>query len=84
MRVYVEHDMTVCHVSNVVELKAGQIVESPLADYLVESDCDVTIEDAPAAPVTPESTPVEAEVPAVEESHTPSTGEPAAEPGSAQ
>jgi hypothetical protein len=59
MRVYVEHDMTVNHNTNVVTLKAGQIVEGPLAVYLVESNCDVTIEsdDRPAPPV--EATPVE-------------------------
>lgn len=55
MRVYVEHDMTVNHVSNVVTLKAGEIIEGPLAAYLVESNCDVTIEsdDRPAPETEP-------------------------------
>lgn len=50
MRVRVEQDMTVNHHFHVVSLKAGQTVEGPLAVYLVESDCDVTIEqdDRPA------------------------------------
>lgn len=79
MRVYVEHDMTVNHVSNVVTLKAGDVVEGPLAVYLVESNCDVTIEqdDRPAG--APESAPVETDTSAVEESHTPGGGEPDAE-----
>lgn len=72
MRVYVEHDMTVCHVSNVVTLAAGAIVESPLADYLVESGCEVTIEqDDRPAPAPVETPPVETSAPAAEESHTP-------------
>lgn len=56
MRVYVEHDMTVNHNTNVVTLKGGEIVEGPLAVYLVESNCDVTIEqdDRPAADPAPE------------------------------
>lgn len=87
MRVYVEHDMTVNHNTNVVTLKAGEVVEGPLAVYLVESNCAVTIEqdDRPAAEP----------VPAAEESHTPGSGEqtetsgaevaePAAEPGAAE
>ena len=45
MRVYVEHDMTVNHNTNVVTLKGGEVVEGPLAAYLVESGCDVTIEE---------------------------------------
>lgn len=84
MRVYVEHDMTVNHISNVVSLKAGDIVEGPLAVYLVESNCDVTVEDVPAA-VNLE------QAPAGEESHTPGSGEPdaeqaepTAEPGAAE
>lgn len=61
MRVYVEADMTVNHNTNVVTLKAGQVVEGPLAVFLVESDCAVTIEhdDRPGATL------------AAEESHTP-------------
>jgi hypothetical protein len=92
MRVYVEHDMTVNHNTSVVTLKAGQIVEGPLAIYLVESDCDVTIEqdDRPGAPVAPvESTPVETAAPTAEESHTPGGEQPEgteapAEPGAAE
>jgi hypothetical protein len=92
MRVYVEHDMTVCHVSQVIELKAGTVVDSPLADYLVESDCDVTIEqdDSPApAPVAVPAS-IETVTPPAEESHTPGSGEQdeapesAAEPGPAE
>jgi hypothetical protein len=81
MRVYVEHDMTVNHNTNVVTLHAGQIVEGPLAVYLVESNCDVTIEsdDRPAAESAPvESTPAEPAAPTVEQSHTPGSGEPGA------
>lgn len=44
MRVYVEADMTVCHGYHVVSLRAGQVVEGPLAVYLAESGCEVTIE----------------------------------------
>ncbi|NUP49004.1 MAG: hypothetical protein HOW97_17115 [Catenulispora sp.] len=75
MRVYVEHDMTVCHVSQVIELKAGALVESPLADYLVESGCDVTIEsdDRPAA--APAPTPVDTGGSTGEQSHTPGAAE---------
>jgi hypothetical protein len=84
MRVYVEHDMTVNHNTSVMTLKAGQIVEGPLAVFLVESDCDVTIEqdDRPAADpapivegeqvVTPQT---EETVPPEGESHTPGTAE---------
>lgn len=83
MRVYVEHDMTVCHLYHVVELKAGTVVESPLADYLVESGCDVTVEDAPAPEQAAEQQAPESGnggAPATEEeSHTPGSGEPAAE-----
>jgi hypothetical protein len=81
MRVYVEHDMTVNHNTNVVTLKAGEIVEGPLAVYLVESNCDVTIEsdDRPAPPV--EATPVETGTGSGEQSHTPGSGEqPAPDP----
>lgn len=76
MRVYVEHDMTVNHNTNVVTLKAGEIVEGPLAVYLVESNCDVTIEsdDRPAAAA--DQPPA---APAAGESHTPGSGEPEAE-----
>lgn len=83
MRVYVEHDMTVNHNTNVVTLKAGEIVEGPLAVYLVESNCDVTVEDVPAA-VNLEQPPAEPGVPAGEESHTPGSGEATAEPGAAE
>jgi hypothetical protein len=86
MRVYVEHDMTVNHNTNVVTLKGGEIVEGPLAVYLVESNCDVTIEQddrpAPAPEQTPtEQTPVET---GAEESHTPGSGEPDPEPAGAE
>lgn len=96
MRVYVEHDMTVNHVSNVVVLKAGEIVEGPLAVYLVESNCDVTIEqdDRPAADPAPKQQPTQGDEkspsdpdPAPEdgetpdqESHTPSGESPEAGP----
>ena len=78
MRVYVEHDMTVNHNTNVVSLRAGQIVEGPLAVYLVESDCDVTIEqdDRPAGAAETGSAPAPDD-----QSHTPGSGEqPATEP----
>lgn len=77
MRVYVEHDMTVNHVSNVVTLKAGEIVEGPLAVYLVESNCDVTIEqdDRPAATAEPAAETPETPVETGAESHTPGSGE---------
>jgi len=45
MRVHVDQDMTVNHNSHVVTLKAGQVVDGPLAVYLVESNCAVTIEE---------------------------------------
>lgn len=61
MRVYVEHDMTVNHNTSVITLKAGQVVEGPLAVFLVESDCAVTIEqdDRPAADPAPEQQPTQ-------------------------
>jgi hypothetical protein len=91
MRVYVEHDMTVNHNTSVVTLKAGQIVEGPLAVYLVESDCDVTIESGDLSAPVPEEAPVE-QVPVetvTEESHTPGGEQPepteaTAEPGAAE
>lgn len=75
MRVYVEHDMTVCHVSNVVTLKAGQIVEGPLATYLVDSGCNVTVEDAPAPPSAAEGQQGAGGAASTQESHTPGSGE---------
>jgi hypothetical protein len=93
MRVYVEHDMTVNHSTSVVSLKAGQIIEGPLAVYLVESNCNVTIEqdDRPAQADPASAVPVEAVAPTGEESHTPGSGdqdpepaELAAEPGPAE
>jgi hypothetical protein len=93
MRVYVEHDMTVNHNTNVVTLKAGEIVEGPLAVYLVESDCDVTIESDDRLAAVPEEAPVE-QAPvetgaSTEESHTPGGEQPegteaTAEPGAAE
>jgi hypothetical protein len=87
MRVYVEHDMTVNHNTNVVTLKAGEIVEGPLAVYLVESNCDVTVEDVPAA-TNVEQPSTETGETGSEESHTPGSGEPdtepTAEPGAAE
>jgi len=82
MRVYVEHDMTVNHNTNVVTLKGGEIVEGPLAVYLVESNCDVTIEQDDRPAPAPEPTPTE-QTPAetgAEESHTPGSGETDSEP----
>lgn len=79
MRVYVEHDMTVNHDTNVVTLKAGQIVEGPLAVYLVESGCDVTIEQddrpAPAVETASSGTGDGAGAPDGEQSHTPGSAE---------
>lgn len=87
MRVYVEHDMTVNHNTSVVSLKAGQIIEGPLAVYLVESNCNVTIEqdDRPAQAV--EQPPAESDVTGDEQSHTPGSGEqaePTDAPGAAE
>jgi len=91
MRVYVEHDMTVNHSTNVVTLKAGEIVEGPLAVYLVESNCDVTIEQDDRPTAEEAAAPVETGAPAGEESHTPGRSEPdpeqaepTAEPGAAE
>jgi hypothetical protein len=94
MRVYVEHDMTVNHNTSVVTLKAGQIVEGPLAVYLVESDCNVTIEQddrpapvaeqTPAEEADPKGAPVETGATPGEESHTPGAGEAATEPAGAE
>lgn len=84
MRVYVEHDMTVNHNTNVVTLKAGEIVEGPLAVYLVESNCDVTIEQDDRPATTPAPAPAETGSAAGEESHTPGSGEATAEPGAAE
>jgi hypothetical protein len=80
MRVYVEHDMTVNHNTNVVTLKGGEIVEGPLAVYLVESNCDVTIEQDDRPAPAPEQTPTETGETGGEESHTPGSGEPDPEP----
>jgi len=92
MRVYVEHDMTVNHNTSVVSLKAGQIVEGPLAAYLVESDCNVTIEQDDRPAPAPDQAPAEQALIETgetgetggEESHTPGSGEPDPEPASAE
>lgn len=50
MRVTVDEDVTVCPDSHLLEFKAGETVEGPVATYLVESGCAVTVEadDRPA------------------------------------
>jgi hypothetical protein len=58
MRVYVEEDMTVCLDGHVLPLRAGETVEGPLARYLLDGDCNVTVEedDSPAPAAKPART----------------------------
>lgn len=52
MRVTVDEDVTVCPDGHLLTFRAGQTVEGPVATYLAESGCAVTVEtdDRPAAP----------------------------------
>lgn len=71
MRVFVESDMTVCPDGHTLNLSAGETVEGPLARYLANSGCAVTVEEddrpAPAADAG-----AEPDVP----SHIPGSGSP--------
>lgn len=53
MRVFVESNMTVCPDGHTLNLSAGETIEGPLARYLADSGCAVTIEeDDRPAPAT--------------------------------